>query len=197
MKSPSFSGCFFLVCLLNTLDLCAQDASRQIFPDSTECIKTVCFHGTTDTVFVEEVEIIDSVMIYLVEDIIQKEKRCIYFDTCAAVSVLFKGVKHDMEIQEGEYCIHVSVWPVPMLLFGSSTIMYFRINDHYGFIEGDKTILDSLDTTLFQKTGKGARFIYNEESLVESLYEDDSHSLYEFWILNKKWYYGRTIRCGE
>lgn len=188
----------FLACLLVATDLYGQDMPCFFSPDSTKFVKSICTQDQVpkDTFCIAEVYIIDNILEYLVDELVLKEERCPYFDSCVSVSVDIMGVKDSLGVVEGKYCIHLSMWSPETILY-LKPMAYFKIKDRYGFIDGIKSVIDATFAELFKETGNRTCFIYDGGYVERNSMNDDSHSLYEYWLLNKKWYYGQTIRCGE
>ena len=195
-KYKLFLASIVSVHIVFVLDIYGQDVPQHFFSDSTEYIRTMCAQSINDTVFLTEISITDSVLAYLVDEIFQKEENCPYFSKCSSVSVRIWGVKDSLKVVNGEYGVHLSLWTTEEQLFGRPAY-YFKSNGQYGFVNGGKEVIDSVFADFFRATGKVSYFLYDKKDVRKYIMEDDSHSLYEYWYMNKKWYHGESMHCND
>lgn len=187
---------FFIALMLLPVGLFGQNISNASHFKKSEYIRPICVDETAkDTLALEYVEITDSTLLYLIDDAISKDSMCPYFDSCIAVNVRFYGVTSDTVVLENEYAVHISLWNSSFLLIGGEHVAYFQHNGHYGFIVGAESILNTLPSYLYRKTGKTDFFIYDESSM--ELMFDDGHSLYVYWLIDDKWYLGKGYSCSD
>lgn len=102
------------------------------------------------------------------------------------------GVADSLEVRKEEYCIRISLWDIGSLLY-LNPVGYFNFDEYYGFVYGIQPVLDSV--ALFRETGEYRSFMFDKTSAEKNIFEDDSHSFYEYWLLNHRWYYGSSMYC--
>ena len=183
----------FLIHMIIVQSLHGQGETQQLPSKLIQDENTIQFaENIIDTIFVANVLINDSVVDYIIKNMLLKEEKCPYYDSNAVVAVRVLGVTDSSGVIEGEFCIRISMWDIGTLLY-INPVWTFNINGHYGFIYGVRSVLDS--AALFYETGEIMSFVYDKTAVERDSYEDDSHSMYEYWLMNHKWYYGTSYSC--
>lgn len=198
MKYPKYIIVVYLLlsqlCLLIIQRVHSQVNINQHSPIVMKCESTAHFtQCTNDTVAIANVRLCDSVLLYLVKETILTEKKCPYFDSSTvAISLRVMGVTDSIEVRKEEYCIRISLWDIGSLLY-LKPVWYFNFDEYYGFVYGIQPVLDSV--ALFRETGESKSFMFDKTAAEKNIFEDDSHSFYEYWLLNHRWYYGSSMYC--
>jgi len=147
-----------------------------------------------DSCALEEVEIIDSTLLFLVEQIVENDKQCPYYDDKNNfISINIYGVKDSMgNTAHSEYKIQFSIWNKSVMLFGTKHDGFkyycFKFRNINGIIRARVTP----PVNWFKKTGQTTVFSYSNDL---TFMDDDSHSLYEYWFVNQNFYTGDHYDC--
>ena len=145
----------------------------------------------TDTLILKKIDVKDTMLFHLLDTLIKNDKKCPYFSDSSCISIVFRGVRDsNLHIIPNYYLIETSVEDINLLL-GLKQEFYFI----YDGFRCSVDFTDGFQATLFfdLTLTPSEQFVFSSDLVVHM--NDDSHSIFTYWYINGKYYFGDSYSC--